>query len=113
MFKDFIVEKTKNLQEGYKPLKNEIKKFVKNFLDLDVNEENCLPTVGSMMGSFTSFMTLMHTHKDRKKLLDAIQSAKLIINFIGCKSYLIYKIPAIKIHYLYRMFKTPWFETYY
>jgi len=55
--------------QGYKPLKNEIKKFVKNFLDLDVNEENCLPTVGSMMGSFTSFMTLIHIHKEKKKLL--------------------------------------------
>ena len=33
---------------GMYPLKNEIQRFVKLFLDVDVNVEGCLPTVGSM-----------------------------------------------------------------
>lgn len=36
--------------QGYKPLKLRLK-ICKNFLDIDVNIENCIPTVGSMMGA--------------------------------------------------------------
>lgn len=44
--------------DGIAPLKTEISKFVKLFLDIDVNPANCLPTVGSMQGGFASFMTV-------------------------------------------------------
>lgn len=43
--------------EGVKPLKGEISRFVKNFANIDVDPKNCLPTVGSMQGSFATFMT--------------------------------------------------------
>lgn len=36
--------------EGIPELKQEAARFVKNFIDLDVNPENCIPTVGGMMG---------------------------------------------------------------
>jgi len=42
--------------EGASILKKEISRFVKNFLNLTVNERNCIPTVGSMQGSFASFL---------------------------------------------------------
>ena len=43
---------------GIAPLKKEISRFVKLFLDIDVSEESCVPTVGSMQGGFAAFMTV-------------------------------------------------------
>ncbi len=43
---------------GTKELKKEISRFAKLFLNIDVNPEGCIPTVGSMQGSFASFMTI-------------------------------------------------------
>jgi len=54
---------------GIQPLKNEMSKFVKNFLDVDVSPEGCLPTVGSMQGSFAAFMTLNRMHEEREGTL--------------------------------------------
>ena len=44
--------------QGIPPLKKEISRFVKLFLDVDVDAEHCLPTVGSTMGSMASFLTV-------------------------------------------------------
>jgi aspartate/methionine/tyrosine aminotransferase len=54
---------------GIPGLKQEISRFVKLFLDIDVNEGGCIPTVGSMQGSFAAFMTLNRMHKDREGTL--------------------------------------------
>lgn len=54
---------------GLAPLKKEIARFVKLFLNIEVNPEGCIPTVGSMMGSFASFLTLNRMHKDREGTL--------------------------------------------
>ncbi|MCD6597572.1 MAG: pyridoxal phosphate-dependent aminotransferase, partial [Bacteroidales bacterium] len=42
--------------EGVKDLKEEISIFIKLFLNIDINPEACIPTVGSMMGAMASFM---------------------------------------------------------
>ena len=42
--------------EGVKPLKQEISRFVKLFLGIDVDPAHCVPTVGSMQGAFAAFM---------------------------------------------------------
>lgn len=55
--------------QGIPPLKNEISRFVKNFLDVDVSPEGCIPTVGSMQGGFAAFMMLSRIHKDRDTTL--------------------------------------------
>ncbi|OIP01827.1 MAG: aminotransferase [Bacteroidetes bacterium CG2_30_33_31] len=54
---------------GIPTLKSEISLFVKNFLNIDVLPECCLPTVGSMQGSYASFITLNRIHKGRNKTL--------------------------------------------
>lgn len=54
---------------GRAELKEEISKFVKLFLNIDVKTEGCIPTVGSMQGSFASFMTLNRMYKDRGQTL--------------------------------------------
>ncbi len=50
---------------GIPQLKKEISRFCKLFLNIDVSEEGCLPTVGSMMGAFASFLTINRMYADR------------------------------------------------
>lgn len=42
--------------DGITPLKEEAARFVKNFLDTDVSPKVCIPTVGSMQGTYAAFM---------------------------------------------------------
>jgi aspartate/methionine/tyrosine aminotransferase len=51
--------------EGVKELKIEVSRFVKLFMDIDVDPMSCVPTVGSMMGGMAVFMTANRT--DRHK----------------------------------------------
>mgnify|MGYP000919466967 FL=1 len=55
--------------EGTPVLKNEMARFVKNFIDIDVKPESCIPTVGSMQGSFAAFLTLKRLHAERDTTL--------------------------------------------
>jgi aspartate/methionine/tyrosine aminotransferase len=50
---------------GIRPLKKETSRFIKLFLDVDIDPEGCIPTVGSMMGSMVSF--LVANRNDRTK----------------------------------------------
>jgi aspartate/methionine/tyrosine aminotransferase len=58
--------------DGVPELKYETARFIKLFLDVDVNPENCIPTVGSMQGGYATFMTVnrMYTEKDTTLMLD-------------------------------------------
>ncbi|MDD5571661.1 MAG: pyridoxal phosphate-dependent aminotransferase [Bacteroidales bacterium] len=58
--------------EGIFQLKKEIQKFVKLFLDTDINSDNCVPTAGSMQASLASFITLsrMQENKDTVLFID-------------------------------------------
>jgi aspartate/methionine/tyrosine aminotransferase len=51
--------------EGVPELKTEIARFVKLFLNLDVESAHCIPTVGSMQGAFGAF--LVAGRRDAKK----------------------------------------------
>ncbi len=50
-------------------LKNEIARFAKNFINIDVSPTSCLPTVGSMQGSFASFLTVSRAQKGKDTTL--------------------------------------------
>jgi aspartate/methionine/tyrosine aminotransferase len=54
---------------GFPELKKEIARFVKLFLNIDVNKEGCLPTVGSMMGAFACFLTINRMYSNREGTL--------------------------------------------
>ena len=54
---------------GTAELKHETKRFVKNFLDVEVPEDACVPVTGSMQGSFASFMTVTKMDAKKNKLL--------------------------------------------
>lgn len=55
--------------EGTPELKREMAQFVKNFINLDVSPEGCIPTVGSMMGGMAGFMTFVRARKERDTTL--------------------------------------------
>ncbi|MBW6499282.1 MAG: pyridoxal phosphate-dependent aminotransferase [Bacteroidales bacterium] len=55
--------------DGIKPLKEEISRFVKMFMDIDVDPRGCIPTVGSMQGSFAAFTTITRMYKERDTIL--------------------------------------------
>jgi len=58
--------------DGIPSLKKEVSLFAKNFLDIDVDPAGCIPTVGSMQGSFAAFMTLsrLNQAKDTTLFID-------------------------------------------
>jgi len=55
--------------EGIPVLKKEAARFVKLFLDIDVDASNCVPTVGSMQGGFAAFLTFSKIHREKDTTL--------------------------------------------
>lgn len=73
---------------GIPQFKKEVKKFVKNFINIDVSEECCIPTVGSMQGSMASFITIdrCFSNKDTVLFIDpGFPVHKLQLRVIGQK----------------------------
>jgi len=58
--------------DGTPSLKNEISKFVKLFMNVDVSPQACIPTVGSMQGGYAAFMTVnrMNAQKNTSLFID-------------------------------------------
>ncbi|MBK7378061.1 MAG: pyridoxal phosphate-dependent aminotransferase [Ignavibacteriales bacterium] len=55
--------------QGIPELKSEASRFVKLFMNIDVSPQGCVPTVGSMQGSFAAFLTLNRIHKEKDTTL--------------------------------------------
>jgi aspartate/methionine/tyrosine aminotransferase len=55
--------------QGIPQLKKEASRFAKLFLNIDVNSESCIPTVGSMQGSFGAFITTTRMYKEKDTIL--------------------------------------------
>ena len=53
------------LIDGIRPLKEEAARFVKLFMDIEVSPEGCVPTVGSMQGTYSAL--LVATNLDQVK----------------------------------------------
>ena len=54
---------------GTPELKNQASRFLKAFLDIDVAPDGCIPTVGSMQGSFSSFILCSHLDPEKDTVL--------------------------------------------
>lgn len=50
---------------GIPSLKKQSSRFLKAFLDIDVDPLGCIPTVGSMQGSFSTFLLCAHLEPER------------------------------------------------
>lgn len=55
--------------DGIPLLKTEISRFVKLFMNIEVSPQSCLPTVGSMQGSFAAFITTTRMYKGKDTVL--------------------------------------------
>lgn len=55
--------------EGIPQVKQEASRFVKQMMDVDVNPQGCVPTVGSMQGSLATFMTAGFCDKKKNTIL--------------------------------------------
>jgi aspartate/methionine/tyrosine aminotransferase len=55
--------------EGLKILKEETSRFIKLFLNIDIDPKGCIPTVGSMMGGMASFLVANRNDKTKEGTL--------------------------------------------
>ena len=55
--------------EGVQELKEEIARFARLFMNIEVDPKGCLPTVGSMMGSMAAFMVANRTDPSKEGTL--------------------------------------------
>ncbi|MBN2615108.1 MAG: pyridoxal phosphate-dependent aminotransferase [Bacteroidales bacterium] len=55
--------------QGLPELKNEFARFIKLFMDVDVQPKACIPTVGSMQGSFAAFLCMSRTNRNQDSTL--------------------------------------------
>lgn len=55
--------------EGIRPLKKETSRFLKLFLDIDLDPTGCVPTVGSVMGGMISFLVANRNDKTKEGTL--------------------------------------------
>ncbi|MBQ9224190.1 MAG: pyridoxal phosphate-dependent aminotransferase [Prevotella sp.] len=55
--------------QGYPELKKQASRFVKAFINVDVNSEGCVPVTGSMQGAFASFLTCSQADKKKDTVL--------------------------------------------
>ena len=53
------------MMDGIKPLKSEASRFIKTFMNIDIDPASCIPTAGSMQGTFAAL--LVAGHVDKKK----------------------------------------------
>lgn len=54
---------------GIPDLKEQSSRFLKAFLDIDVSPLGCIPTVGSMQGSFSTFLLCAHLEPQKDTIL--------------------------------------------
>lgn len=80
---------------GIAELKEAASRFVKAFIDIDITPRACIPTVGSVAGSFGSFIACCQRDEKKNKVLFIdpgfpIQKSQLRILGIGWKNFDIY-----------------------
>lgn len=58
--------------DGIKPLKYEASRFIKLFMDIDVDPASCIPTCGSMQGTYAAFLVAgnIDSKKDTTLFID-------------------------------------------
>ena len=74
--------------DGIKELKQEASRFVKLFMDVDVSPAGCVPTVGSMQGTYSALLVAsnLNVKKDTVLFVDPgfpVQKQQMMV--MGCK----------------------------
>lgn len=78
--------------DGHPDLKNESSRFVKAFIDVDVEPQGCVPVSGSMQGTYASFLVSgqCDPKKDTVLFIDPgfpVQKNQLTVLGLKCKSF--------------------------
>ncbi|HPD95953.1 MAG: pyridoxal phosphate-dependent aminotransferase [Bacteroidales bacterium] len=55
--------------DGIPELKHEMARFIKNFINIDVDEQGCIPSVGSMQGGMAAFLITNRCFKQKDTVL--------------------------------------------
>jgi aspartate/methionine/tyrosine aminotransferase len=81
--------------EGIRPFKEEASRFIKLFMNLDVDPVHCVPTAGSMMGAMACFLVANRNDKNKEGTLfidPGFPVQKQQIRMLGqeCKSFDVY-----------------------
>lgn len=89
--------------EGIPQVKEEGSRFVKLMLDVDVAPQGCVPTVGSMQGSLSIFMTAGFCDKQKNTILFIdpgfpVQKQQLSLLGIPYKTFDVYRFRGDKLH---------------
>ena len=66
--KDGIAHSYPDIQ-GYPELKRQASRFVKAFINVDIQPEGCVPVTGSMQGTFASFLTCSQADRQKDTVL--------------------------------------------
>ena len=57
------------MMDGIKPLKYEASRFIKTFMNVDIDAANCIPTCGSMQGTFAALLVAGNVDKQKDTTL--------------------------------------------
>ena len=57
------------MMDGIKPLKFEAARFIKTFMDVDVEPASCIPTSGAMQGTFAALLVAGNVDKQKDTTL--------------------------------------------
>lgn len=89
--------------DGIPELKNEVSRFARNFLNIDVSPKSCIVTAGSMMGSMISFMVAAKRERSRQGVLFIdpgfpVQKKQAMVMGLPVFSFDIYNFRGDKLH---------------
>lgn len=87
---------------GEPMIKDATSRFIKAFIDVDVPPECCIPTVGSMQGTFASLLTITQSDKKKNKALFIdpgfpVQKLQLDIQDVPYETFDIYEFRGPKL----------------
>ena len=88
--------------QGLPELKKQASRFVKAFIGVDINPEGCVPVVGSMQGTFASFLTCSQTDPKRDTVLFIdpgfpVQKMQLQVMGVKYKTFDVYEFRGDKL----------------
>ena len=87
---------------GEPMIKEATSRFIKAFIDIDIPAECCIPTVGSMQGTFASLLTITQSNKKKNKALFIdpgfpVQKLQLEIQDVPYETFDIYEFRGPKL----------------
>ena len=87
---------------GEPMIKEATSRFIKAFIDIDLPPECCIPTVGSMQGTFASLLTITQSNKKKNKALFIdpgfpVQKLQLEIQDVPYETFDIYEFRGKKL----------------